>query len=73
MHPFEKLQSKARTELTFSRNRKHECDICKKVVIGDDQWKQHIEGRVHKRHVMGLKRKAEMEKYLEGKKMKGGL
>lgn len=51
-----------------SRNKKFECDVCKKVIIGEDQWKQHLQGRVHKRHVQGLKRKAEAEKYFEEKK-----
>ena len=59
-----------RTNEECSRNRKHECEVCKKVVIGDEQWKQHVEGRVHKRHIAGMKRKAEMEKYFEEKKRK---
>ena len=50
------------------RNTKHECDVCKKVIVGDEQWKEHLQGRVHRRHVQGLKRKAEMEKYFQEKK-----
>ena len=47
------------------RNRKHECEVCKKVLMGDEQWQQHIHGRVHKRHLAAQKRRAEMEKYFE--------
>lgn len=46
---------------------KFECEVCKKVVIGEEQWNQHIKGRVHKRHVEGLKRKEMREKYFEKK------
>ena len=42
--------------------------VCKKVIVGDEQWKEHLQGRVHRRHVQGLKRKAEMEKYFQEKK-----
>ncbi|KNB42321.1 tRNA dimethylallyltransferase [Blastocystis sp. subtype 4] len=53
---------------SVARNTKHECDVCKKVIVGDEQWKEHLQGRVHRRHVQGLKRKAEMEKYFQEKK-----
>lgn len=52
------------------RNKKFECGVCKKVIIGEEQWDKHLKGRVHKRHVEGLKRKKQAEKYFEEKRRK---
>lgn len=49
------------------RNKKFNCTVCNKIVIGEDQWNQHIKGRVHKRRAEGLKRKEMKEKYFEKK------
>ena len=56
--------------LKSRRNKKFECDVCGKVIIGEEQWDQHLKGRVHKRHVEGLKRKKQAEKYFEEKRRK---
>ena len=55
-------------DVNCRRNTKFECSICKKTIVGEDQWQQHIHGRVHKRHVEGQKRKEAMEKYFKSKK-----
>lgn len=52
-------------QFILRRNKKFECPVCNKVIIGEEQWKQHTRGRVHKRHVEGLKRKEANRKYLE--------
>lgn len=44
--------------------------MCKKVIIGEEQWDQHLKGRVHKRHIEGMKRKKQAEKYFEEKRRK---
>ena len=43
--------------VTCRRNKKFVCDVCKKVIMGEEQWHDHLRGRVHKRHVEGLKKK----------------
>ena len=50
------------------RNKKFNCEICNKVIIGEEQWKDHVKGRVHKRRQEGLKRKIEREKYFNSVK-----
>ncbi|KAL3479432.1 IPP transferase-domain-containing protein [Aspergillus californicus] len=40
------------------------CDICRKTMANDEQWKIHINGSVHKRVVKSLARKAERDAYL---------
>ncbi|KAK8825060.1 tRNA isopentenyltransferase [Blastocystis sp. ATCC 50177/Nand II] len=51
-----------------SRNKKFVCDVCKKVIMGEEQWHDHLRGRVHKRHVEGLKKKKAAEAYFASKK-----
>ena len=48
--------------MTSRRNKKYVCDVCKKVIMGDEQWHEHLRGRVHRRHVEGLKKKQAAEK-----------
>lgn len=35
--------------------------------MGDEQWHEHLRGRVHRRHVEGLKKKQAAEKYFAEK------
>ena len=51
----------------YRRNKKFECSICNKTIIGEDQWKEHVKGRVHKRHVESKKRQEAKEKYFREK------
>lgn len=53
--------------MTSRRNKKYVCDVCKKVIMGDEQWHEHLRGRVHRRHVEGLKKKQAAEKYFAEK------
>lgn len=54
--------------VTCRRNKKFVCDVCKKVIMGEEQWHDHLQGRVHKRHVEGLKKKKAAEAYFASKK-----
>lgn len=54
--------------VTCRRNKKFVCDVCKKVIMGEEQWHDHLRGRVHKRHVEGLKKKKAAEAYFASKK-----
>ena len=53
--------------VTCRRNKKFVCDVCKKVIMGEEQWHDHLRGRVHKRHVEGLKKKKAAEAYFASK------
>ena len=35
--------------------------------MGDEQWHEHLRGRVHRRHVEGLQKKQAAEKYFAEK------
>ena len=74
-HDFWEQQSASWEQESFlmnRRNRKFECSVCKKIIIGEEQWQQHLKGRVHKRHIASLKRKERAEKYFEEKRKSEG-
>ena len=50
------------------RNKKFECSTCGKIIIGEEQWQQHLHGRAHKRRLEGQKRKLATEKYFNEKR-----
>lgn len=69
-HAFWEQQSESlrfRVRIPCRRNKKFVCDVCKKVIIGEEQWHDHLRGRVHKRHIEGLKKKEAAEAYFANK------
>ena len=40
------------------------CDVCRKTMINEEQWKIHINGHAHKRALKAMAKKKEREKFL---------
>lgn len=45
------------------------CDVCRKTMAGEEQWKIHIEGTSHRRAQKSAAKRAEREAYLQRRKM----
>lgn len=45
------------------------CDLCRKTMTGEDQWKIHINGHGHKRAVKATAKKAERDAYFHRKEL----
>ncbi|KAL2862990.1 tRNA dimethylallyltransferase [Aspergillus lucknowensis] len=43
------------------------CDICRRTMSNEEQWKIHVHGSAHKRAVKGLARKAARDAYLRAR------
>lgn len=45
------------------------CDICNKVMVGEDQWKAHLTSYSHKRGMKSAARKAERDEYFRKREL----